>query len=245
MSEVDQGNLSKKLKKLEENSIIIIEKKKGGRGRPHSIISLEPDTRKLIEVVIEQRGIKKELPLIPKIEYLDEILHFLEEGEVSHLAADQIEIISNKYAIPISSRFFEVINQNIMKKKFEKVAPTLLRSLLNILRNSDHKMRKKIVDDMNFTIKLVRNKKHGTPEGKIAQDILEEFLPHFETYEELVKRYISLIGDGSSTVLEVRRHIEKRFPESKIDLRFRLIQIYKKSDEETRRRIESKFSALH
>ena len=245
ISGVDEANLSRYIRALNEEGLINIDRVKVKDKRGHQVISLTTDVKRIIQCVISLWGNETALPFIPDLKYIDDSLDLLKDAHVQRLVADHIQATSRNFIVPTNSRFFSFLGKKEVMDSIRPVAAILLLSLKNILRNSTYDSRKTIENKVMPFIEFVKEEMREERAGIVAQEILNEFYLDKASYEDLTKEYFDGILNGSKLVSSLRKRLVDRFPERKIDLRSRLLKHYSESDNETRLRIESEFVALY
>lgn len=243
ISGIDTGNLSGYIKDLDENGVILLQKKLVN-GRTRSLISLEHDTVMLIERVIDLKG-KSQIPLLQDIRYLDDILENLFNEKIRDLTVNHIQRISKNYKIPVNSKFFDVIGKVENIEPLKPVISILLKALKNMVFTSNEEERKiiqeKVLNSLETMIEIIPKERPGME----AQRILNAFNWGQRPYQHLVNRYLFLFDKSEEDfkeVLPLRVQILDRYPEQKMDLRDRLIKLAKGADDRAVKRIENEFT---
>jgi DNA-binding MarR family transcriptional regulator len=240
ISGVDQGNLSRYLKSLNNQGLVKITKQKG-----QSMISLTIDVRRLIETIIELRGPSIEPHLQSGEKHLEEAIELLWLPDVMRLASDQIQILSKKTFVPPNSSYFNFIEEQILKERFDPVRSVLLISLKNILQNHNYEGRQIIGKKILPTIQTISTMFQGQRPSIIATEILDKYYLDYTSYETLNKEYIIRVLEGSDKNHNLRKLLTERFPRKKLELRSQLLQKYVTANPDERIRIESELTALY
>ena len=97
--------------------LIEVSTEKSGKGRPSQLVSLTNRGYEILQKIVDLSGLPQtmeQLPTHPNIALLYECLTYLESPESSvlkKLAADEFQLMSQKYFIPLESQFFEYIEK--------------------------------------------------------------------------------------------------------------------------------------
>jgi len=244
-SGVEKSNLSGYIKNLDEEGIVSVEQTKGPRSRSRSMISLMPDTRRLIECVTHLRGKRKSPNILQDTQILDKNIPLLEKKRIQSLVADHLVLISRGWKVQSKSKFYDFVGERILEEQFKPVVPTVLSALQNMIKYSNTDERSIIKGKVLEALLNIRDDTGEERSGIVAQNILDEFAWDEENYETLAGQYISNVEKGSEVIPFLRRRIVERFPERKTDLRDRLIELAADADESIIRRIENEFTQLH
>jgi predicted transcriptional regulator len=240
----NKGNFSRKIRDLQVHELIEVSTEKSGKGRPSQLVSLTNRGYEILKNIIDLSGLHQtmeQLPTHPNIALLYECLSYLESPENSvlkKLAADEFQLMSQKYIVPLESQFFINIKNIIAAEASNGVLHTVLSSLLNMIRNSDRETRKEIESNLGLTILILSVSSEESRIRKIAEEINAELFDSENSPLKLISRYLFLLKTDSPQANDLRNLIVKNVhPDQVMELRMKLLEEYEISSREVQSRI--------
>lgn len=240
----NKGNFSRKIRDLQLHELIEVSTEKSGKGRPSQLISLTNRGYEILQKIIDLSGLpqtEEQLPMHPNIALLNECLNYLESPQNSvlkKLAADEFQLMSQRYFIPLESQFFKHIKNIITAKANNGVLHTVLLSLLHIIRNSDRETRNEIESNLAVTLLYLSVSSKESRIRKIAEKINTELHDSEKSPLKLIARYMLLLKKDLPQANDLRNSIVKNVhPNLVMELRMKLLEEYQVSSREVQSRI--------
>lgn len=242
---MDDGNLSKEIKRLEEFGLVSSNYVPRERGRPRRFIRLTELGKKIIGDFLE--GVLS----TQTIQFADsEDLHFymamMDSGEgmeKQNLASEEFEIICRDYIVKHDEKLLSFIEEKIQDPNYEHILINLLNALLNMIHNTkDEKLLKEIKRVLKVPLnKIVLSYSQKPSDEKTGLfynsfNVLVAISEGEKGYSELFQILQKLIKDGSPNAHLTRQLIFTKYDEKKNEMKRALFQMLDDPDEEVRQR---------
>jgi DNA-binding MarR family transcriptional regulator len=247
---ISKGNFSKKLQDLKAHELVEVSTEVSGTGRPPQSISLAHDGREILKKIIELKSpsqSQEQLPKLPDLTLMYQCLDLFaqEDLDLKQLAADEFQLLTQRYHIILETQFFKLFKKIIKDKTNNAILHTLLNSLLNIIKNSDSETRNKIDSELGYAIFTLNNASRESHIFKVIEEITIDLIKSKSKPSLLFERYLSLMKKNPEQIGDVRTLILKNVsPEKKTELRIRLLQEFKEADQAIRDIIEVELTQL-
>ncbi len=251
LTKINEGTLSRSTPILEGSGLIESRSEGVKRGKPKKIIKLTSLSLRLVTLMREALSSRQYEGEPVDLVLIDEYVKLLSSNNIDtrEHATNRIEEKSRIYKFPIDSPFHTFLKGNIFNAEFGDVVGPLLRSLSNMIRNSDPKERWEIdrmyrEDLLKLSAKAVESDIQARNRFT-AVEALSELLPFEDTYSFLKKTYLKSVEENSSYTDSVLLLLSSRYQGREVDLERALIQLLDRPDKDLRDRVGKELSRFH
>lgn len=238
--EIAPSNLSKYLSELKKEDILEV-KKDQKHGRSINYVQLKPRTTELLDAALKVKISTEKQPL-PDLDNFLKTRERLLIPAVQEYAADTIQIISQRYIVPVNSGFFDFLEKHMNDAEIRPKLVVLIKSARNIVEDYS-------LEDKERVMGLLGSKLHAQVEtGNSALkretiNLLKELGAYNKTYEELKDLYLELRHTDNYPDF-LRSLILRDYRDKLIDLRVTMMDIYESATEPEKRWLDQEFSLL-
>ena len=158
------------------------------------------------------------------------------------LAKDALQLTTRDYIIPLNTKFYEFMVENILRKELERSRRILVTSMRNAVSGMTPEDKEKVLEVLQPTLlKLLEDTIPGVEGETMA--ILTELGEKGLTFEELLTKYISKISNNQDRTL-TRQLILRNHNDKIPRVHARLLELHREADPPTRSTIQEEFSLL-
>ena len=238
---ISSGNLSNYISELEAVEIINVDSDLNDIGQPVKMISLKPSTFELIES--SRKILSQTKPVLSDFTQLEFFINNLMDPQIQGMAKDAIQLLSQKYTVPVDSIYYSFLNENLMKDELENARIVLIKSTKNMVSELNIEDKQNVLDTISNSLYLLLE---SNPTQGLEQETLQllaELGVYALPFEDLLAKYLEQLSDNRDTgivrELMLREHSD-RLPEVWASL----MKLYKEADPETKAKIEEEFPQL-
>jgi DNA-binding MarR family transcriptional regulator len=251
---VDEGNLSRYIRVLDEAGLVQTRDAPVYKGMPRKYIRLTHIGKRILALAIEAYVTPSEdyEPADPaEIEFYFKMMGPDENEGVRQIASEELVILCRDYDVTSNDSILLSLKEKMEDSEYKHILLNLLHALLGIIRNTgNEETHKRIRSNLKKTLKdLIGQPSETSPEreGQIrytSLEVLTALSDGEETYTELVGLLRSLIEEAAPFAHDARRLILSKHPDKKNEMRRTLFKMLANPDEDLKRRVEDHIREL-
>lgn len=246
---VDDGNLSRYVTELSENGLVNTHDEKREGGKPRKLIRLTEAARSIIDSLITLTGAVPK-PIKPAdeadIEFYMKIMDEFNNPEAQDMASEEFMILCGKQFVMHDDNVLPFLKSRILDPRYTPIRETLLRALLNIVRNANSEEKRDkirpIFDDLLTS--LVSEPLEERDLRDMALQILGAITHGDKGYGSMIGMLESFIKRDDPLATRTREITFTRYPEKKDEVRRSLFTMLLDPDVDVVQRVKNHIREL-